>query len=141
MKKVDRRSLLRSCAAAALFSMMPDMPLASSRLNVSAFLQKSRELTEKSNLDPVLGSAFFHAFQAQTGDDDLLRLIHGSDDHGESDLAKSIIAAWYTGIVEAPSGPELVTYSEALVWNAMRYTKPPGECGGRTGYWADPPEV
>ncbi|MEM7192362.1 MAG: sugar dehydrogenase complex small subunit, partial [Pseudomonadota bacterium] len=68
MKRVDRRSLLRSCAAAALFSMMPDMALASSRLDVGAFLQKSRELTGKSNLDPVLASAFYHAFRAQAGD-------------------------------------------------------------------------
>ena len=28
-----------------------------------------------------------------------------------------------------------------IVWQALTFTKPFGECGGETGYWADPPEA
>ena len=31
-------------------------------------------------------------------------------------------------------------FNGALVWNALAFTKPFGDCGGATGYWADPPE-
>ena len=30
--------------------------------------------------------------------------------------------------------------NEALLWNALDFTKPPGSCGGETGYWADAPQ-
>jgi hypothetical protein len=36
---------------------------------------------------------------------------------------------------------EVVDFTQALVWNALTFTKPWGECGGETGYWADPPET
>jgi hypothetical protein len=30
--------------------------------------------------------------------------------------------------------------TDALVWNALDFTKAPGLCGGGTGYWAAPPQ-
>ena len=29
--------------------------------------------------------------------------------------------------------------NQALLWKALDFTKPPGVCGGETGYWADAP--
>jgi hypothetical protein len=41
------------------------------------------------------------------------------------------------------SGTEqkVADFTGALVWQALTFTKPFGECGGETGYWADPPEA
>jgi hypothetical protein len=33
----------------------------------------------------------------------------------------------------------VATFTDALVWNALTFTKPWAECGGETGYWANPP--
>lgn len=49
---------------------------------------------------------------------------------------------WLTGMA-APAAPnqpaQVLAYTDALVWAALPFTKPPGYCGGAFGYWADPP--
>nr|WP_230989670.1 sorbitol dehydrogenase family protein [Devosia faecipullorum] len=51
-----------------------------------------------------------------------------------------MISNWYTGVAETKGGDEVVTYTEALMWEALDFTKPMGWCGGETGYWTDAPE-
>jgi hypothetical protein len=47
---------------------------------------------------------------------------------------------WLTGMVPNATGEaSVLDYTDALVWNALPFTKPPGRCGGAFGYWADPP--
>lgn len=58
---------------------------------------------------------------------------------GLTDAAKTVVRALYTGMVDGPKGPMVVTYSAALAWQALRFTKPPAECGGETNYWAERP--
>ncbi len=55
-------------------------------------------------------------------------------------VADDIVAAWYSGVVDTDKGPVLAAFTDALVWNALDYTKPFGSCGGETGYWAEPPQ-
>ncbi|MCB5174804.1 sorbitol dehydrogenase family protein [Microvirga lenta] len=55
-------------------------------------------------------------------------------------VAEDIVAAWYSGVCDTDRGEVLATFTGALVWNALDYTKPFGSCGGETGYWADPPQ-
>jgi hypothetical protein len=55
-------------------------------------------------------------------------------------LANAIVAAWYSGVYDGAKGPAVADFTGALVWDALTYTKPFGECGGATGYWSDPPE-
>ncbi|MBN9592029.1 MAG: hypothetical protein J0I02_07325, partial [Alphaproteobacteria bacterium] len=46
------------------------------------------------------------------------------------EVAKRFTAGW---------GQAVSDFNGALVWAAMTYTKPWANCGGETGYWADPP--
>jgi hypothetical protein len=54
-------------------------------------------------------------------------------------LATDIVAAWYSGLYEARGGLATISLASALLWDALDFTKPPGFCGGATGYWADAP--
>ncbi len=53
--------------------------------------------------------------------------------------ARSILKLWYTGRYEAEGVPKLAEYADTLAWHAVGYTVAPGHCGGRTGFWAEPP--
>ena len=58
-----------------------------------------------------------------------------------SALSAEIVAAWYSGVVTTPTGPKVVTHSEALVWHSAEFLHPPGQCGGAFGHWATPPST
>jgi hypothetical protein len=56
-------------------------------------------------------------------------------------LASSIVSAFYSGQLIEGNKIQLVTYWDALVWQAVKsFTKPPGVCGGGFGYWAEAPK-
>jgi hypothetical protein len=55
-------------------------------------------------------------------------------------LADKIIEYWYSGVYDTADGGQAVaTFADALVWRAVRYTKPLTLCGA-PGFWAVPPE-
>jgi hypothetical protein len=58
---------------------------------------------------------------------------------GLDGLVNDLVAAWYSGVVKTPHGEKVVTYTGAMMWTAMKYTKPMGVCGGPFGYWSGPP--
>ena len=45
----------------------------------------------------------------------------------------------YSGSYDTSAGLASFGLTNALLWNALNFTKPPGVCGGQTGYWADAP--
>lgn len=58
-------------------------------------------------------------------------------------LAQKIARVWYTGMIELPDEngnmvAQVLTYDDALVWQACDWTKPPATCGGNFGYWQNP---
>jgi hypothetical protein len=53
-------------------------------------------------------------------------------------VANDIVAAWYSGSYRLRAGATAFGLTGALLWKALDFTKPPGVCGGATGYWADP---
>jgi hypothetical protein len=55
-------------------------------------------------------------------------------------VADAIVAAWYSGTYDTRAGLVALSLTNALLWNALDFTKPPGLCGGMTGYWADAPQ-
>ena len=71
------------------------------------------------------------------GKQDYLSAIVGGAD--KADLANAVAAAWYTGVSPDPDDLAVLTYTDALMWDAMDYTKPMAICGGETGYWSEPP--
>jgi hypothetical protein len=59
--------------------------------------------------------------------------------HGLDGIANELVAAWYSGLVTQGKTSQVVLYADAYMWSAMSFTKPMGQCGGVTNYWADPP--
>ena len=55
-------------------------------------------------------------------------------------LADDIVAAWYSGNYQTAAGLASISLANALLWDALDFTKPSGFCGGLTGYWADAPQ-
>ena len=56
---------------------------------------------------------------------------------GVLDIGQAITRTWYTGSPD--SQPKSVLfYDAALAWTVCAFTKPAANCGGLTGYWAQP---
>lgn len=70
--------------------------------------------------------------------DEITSLLKSKGD-GYIDQGKKIAKLWYTGKITLKDGSErVITYDEALVWQACDFTKPPATCGGLFGYWQHP---
>ncbi len=142
-----RRDFLLAGLAAAIAAAgaggFPAGLYAASSISVEQFIALSRTLTETSNLDPDAARTLLGAFIDTGHEGDLATLIAdpASASGKGAALANAIVAAWYSGVCNAKSGQAVATYDQALMWNAMTFTKPLGECGGDTGYWSDPPKA
>jgi hypothetical protein len=143
MPIISRRALLLGCASAATLPLA--FPLrAGSRetITVEQFRALSARLTGASLGDLDMGAAakLLAGFLSMGKGPDLARL---AADPGASagTLATEIVAAWYSGLYEARDGLATISLASALLWDALDFTKPPGFCGGATGYWADAPRA
>jgi hypothetical protein len=58
---------------------------------------------------------------------------------GLEQQATTVVVALYSGVVVTPNGPVVLTYDQALAWQAVPWTKPNAQCGGLTDYWAAAP--
>lgn len=141
-----RRDFLLSLSAAIAAAGAAGFPAtlyAASSISVAQFLDLSKTLTGASSLDPDVGRTLLGAFIATGHEADLAGLI--SDPAGAKEknaaVAKAIVAAWYSGVCKTAAGEAIATYDQALLWNAVSFTKPMGVCGGDTGYWSDPPKL
>jgi hypothetical protein len=55
-------------------------------------------------------------------------------------LADKIVEYWYSGVYDTPEGEQAVaTFADALVWHAVKYTKPLTICAS-PGFWAVAPQ-
>ncbi|MGJ8571561.1 MAG: sugar dehydrogenase complex small subunit [Hoeflea sp.] len=132
-----RRSILvgGSALAVASFAGWPGHASAAA-IDTDAFIKLSQELTGKSDLDADYASRMIKAYEMIGKSDDIAALADGYED---PQLANEIVAAWYSGLSPDPESNEVITYTDALMWEAMSFTKPMGYCGGEMGYWAEPP--
>ena len=62
-----------------------------------------------------------------------------TDQQSDPDLARLIVAAWYSGLVTGKSGDVLAGYENALVFQNVSFMHVLGNCGGDFGYWAEKP--
>lgn len=136
---VTRRGLLTAVSAASLLSLsqIPTRAFAAD-LDIEGFLKLSQEKLQKEDLFEDVAAEMLKAFADIGRKEDLAALADGAEDQ---DLSNEIAAAWYSGVSPDPEDLQVVTYVDALMWQAMDYTKPLGNCGGQMGYWADPPET
>jgi hypothetical protein len=126
---------------AALAGAFPAPALSSDAITIDQFLAVSARLTgmEVSDLDPDAAAKILQGL-ISIGRGPGLALLAQDPDVDAGTVAEDIIAAWYSGISETDRGQVVATFTGALVWNALDYTKPFGSCGGETGYWAEAPQ-
>ena len=143
---VSRRNILAgvgAAIAAAGIAGFPKALYAQAEITVAEFLSLSAQLTgtKADELDEDVGTTLLGGFLATGNGDALTALVREEATFtSHTELANAIVAAWYSGVYSGADGPALATFTNALVWNALTFTKPFAECGGATGYWADPPE-
>ena len=87
-----------------------------------------------------MGKNILDAFVAAGQAGDIVTLFGDpAPEQSQLKIASAIVAAWYSGISPRPGASQVTGFNEALVWDALTYTKPWGSCGGETGYWGEPP--
>ena len=141
-----RRDFLLSLVAAIAASGAAGFPArlyAASSISVEQFAALSKTLTQAASLDPDVARTLLGAFIATGHEADLAALIAdpASAAGKNAPTARAIVGAWYSGVCNAANGQQVATFDQALMWNAMTYTKPFGVCGGDTGYWSEPPKA
>ena len=137
-----RDALLAGLAAAVLAATAGGFPAVlygEAPVTLDQFLALSRRLTGATKLEATAAKTMLGALLSTGKGEELASLVAGGE-VADKDLAATIIAAWYSGICESASGPVVATFDQALLWQALSFTKPFGECGGSTGYWSDPPQ-
>jgi hypothetical protein len=153
--QLSRRDVILAAVGAAITGAgsagFPAALFAQSAVTPEAFLALSERLTQTKDLDLGIATTLLGGFLATGNGDELAELV-GQDFDSFTPLANAIVAAWYSGLyTTVPKGSgqqnhplrqriqKVATFDQALVWKALAFTKPWGECGGETGYWADPP--
>lgn len=134
---LSRRQVLAWGSGTALALVFGNRAWAQSAVTVDDFIALSARLVERQPraLASLYATPYLDALAAKNSAG-LAALINGSSDAA---LEAEIIANWYTGLHDTAYGEAIVTYEDALIWEALDYTKPMGWCGGETGYWADAP--
>lgn len=93
---------------------------------------------DRSVLDSLLAASGLRSTAPPKNVDDLasLGLFEQKDMRA---LADRITLCWYRGNWSQEGTPTRSGFADALAWQVLPFTKPPGICGGGTGYWANPP--
>lgn len=139
IESLSRRSFAIFCGsasvAAALGASMPQAP------ELEPFQKLSAELTgfPTSALDARFARDLAEALVAGGRRDELERRLEAPGSEFD-DLETEIIAAWYSGILPAPSRAVVGTFQGALIWAALGFAMPPGVCGAPQD-WSKPPQA
>lgn len=154
---LSRRDLILAAVGAAIASAgtvgFPSALFAQSSVTPEQFAALSERLTGTTNLDLTVATTILGGFLATGHGDEIARLVNETFD-SFTPIANAIVAAWYSGLyTTVPTGTgasdhplrqrvtRVATFDQALVWNALSFTKPWGACGGGTGYWSEPPSA
>ena len=152
-RRVSRRAVLQGIAALAASGWLPSAFAQSVPpvITAKAFSAASLACTGYAFGDPSVANAMLRALNANVGGANLAKLAALASTTPPDQLdaalkaaglertAEIVVAALYTGAVDGPKGPIIVSYDQALVWQACGWTKPNAFCGGPTNYWANPP--
>jgi hypothetical protein len=142
-----RQALGAAAAAAAGFA----LPVRSATLGADdgqrGFRQIALALSGQATAPELLLDAAAAEFERTYGGDALVRFVRtceGLDSQALAaplpDAASEAQARWlvkflYTGEVMRNGQAEAVWYPWCLAWQAARFAKPPGVCGGAFGWW------
>lgn len=147
-----RRRLLQGLAALAAAGVVPASLAQAPALSGGAFASLTRTLTGYAWADDAAAAAMLRALSAAVGAATLKRVADVALASAPAQLsaalaaagldaaAATIVTALYSGVVETPKGPVVLTYVSAIAWQAVPWTKPNAICGGVTNYWSTAPE-
>jgi hypothetical protein len=143
-----RRRALGGIAAAAVTATVParaaTLGAADGR---RSFAQIAFTLAGVATIADVLLDACTAEFERQFGGDALVRFVRACDGLDAQSLvaplpdatieaqARWIVKFLYTGEVVRNGRTEATWYPWCLAWQATRFAKPPGVCGGAFGWW------
>lgn len=133
-----RRALIVSGLATAA---LPAVAGETASVTAQDLLRLSASLVQRppEQLDADVAGRILQHYRARGLSARLARLQVEPD--SDPALAAELVAAWYTGVCQTASGPQVVAFTEALVWTCAGFLHPSGFCGGATQYWAAPPAV
>jgi hypothetical protein len=146
-----RRRLLQGLATLAAAGVVP-VATAQSATTAAQFAALTRSVTGFAWQDDVAATAMLRALSSAVGASTLARVaalaqatppdaLSGAlAAAGLEGVAATIVTALYSGVVDTPKGPVVLTYASAIAWQAVPWTKPNALCGGITNYWASAPE-
>ncbi|MBJ7579074.1 hypothetical protein JHC09_14415 [Devosia sp. MC532] len=136
---ITRRHMLAWTGGTALALLFSQAILAAEPITLDQFMTLSGKLLDRDGASLVgeYGQSYLDALVADGQDAALAQLISGTAD---KTLENRIITGWYSGFHQTADGEAVVTYTDALMWEALDFTKPMGWCGGETGYWSQVPE-
>lgn len=150
----DRRRLLQGLAALAAAGYMPAgfAQAAPATLTAANFAKMSTTLAGYAYGDPAVANALLRALTTAIGASNLAKIANLAATAAPAELgaalrsagletaAANVVTALYSGAVETPKGSVVITYDQALAWQAVPWTKPNAYCGGATNYWATAPD-
>jgi hypothetical protein len=146
-----RRQVLKGLAALLGASCAPYGFAQPASMQSARFAGLSRALTGFAYEDPTLAASMLRALAADVGEVALARIAAIASATPPDKLtdtlraarldaaAGRVVTALYSGVVQTPQGPVVLTYDDALAWQAIPWTKPNALCGGLTDYWASVP--
>lgn len=149
---LSRRRLLGvACLGMAAGLLGPAWALAApAQAQLDSFMQVSRRLSGRDQLDPRLGQRLFEALtqRGTLAERTLAELARQAEPRPElwsrdqQELAREILRGWYLGQVDQYNEAVVIAYEGALMFSA-----PPNiqvirsYCPGRPGFWAEPPKL
>jgi Membrane bound FAD containing D-sorbitol dehydrogenase len=143
-----RRRALGAMAGAAAGAAMPGYAATLGATDGQrSFAQIAFSLAGVATIPVILLEACTAEFERQFGGDALVRFVRACErldaqslaaPLGDATLEKQarwIVKFLYTGEVVRDGQTEAVWYPWCLAWQATRFAKPPGVCGGAFGWW------
>lgn len=156
-----RRLFLRALLACLTLTQVPALaagaPKAKAKAKTSAeqaldsFIKAASDLSGIALTDRALARTYLDALRAGFKPGDVAALLAASRLDAAAfasaaakpplkDIAQQATLLWLTGIgSDARGAPKVLAYTDAAVWQALTFTKPPGLCGGAFGYWSEAP--
>jgi hypothetical protein len=152
-REISRRCLLEKTGYGLAAGLVGPLVLgASSAAGASdqqRFMDVSKTLTGKPQLDTVIGQRLFQLLETQPGFiaglNTLSPLPKGDPANwskAQQETASAVLSAWYLGKVGAGLDAAVVSYEKALMFDAVAGALViRSYCSGKPGYWAAEPTV
>ncbi|SJL83911.1 sugar dehydrogenase complex small subunit [Vibrio palustris] len=151
-----RRNIIKGLASTSLLSLFPTFNVIADSLRddvPDAFVSVSKALTQRDVLPEMLVQRFYQALQAthrgfaqqvMTLEQEMnqFKTQNFADKLSpeSQQTAKTILSAWYTGIVGDGPEAQVVTYRNAFEFSAVEEVLTPRSyCPNKPGFWAAKP--